>query len=438
MIDRTAPPWNAAPADCTDYDAATWWHMRRQSELAGQDPMPAQSLEEWCARMRASRAADTDRYVSDTVGALATVRLSDVPELRVDWLAEGMIPWGALTQVVGRGGQGKTTFAAHVGARLTRGQPVLPGMSPPAPADVLIVSAEDSIQHVLVPRLRLAGADLERVHVWNLNVRDLVLPDGIDELARHVHITGARLLILDPLAAFLSSKTDTHRDAGIRGVLRPLHVLAERERLAILGILHVNQAQGGDVAVRVSGSGAWINAARSALVFGPPPDTEEGDPRRVVAVAKSNYAPLGTAHELTLKVPPGEEHPTIVYVGSTAVRATDVLGTPSDDEERSSASECSDWLAAELANGERPARDLQSAAESAGFSKKALRMAKERRRVKSRREGFGPGSRVFWSLPQTPIDATGSLRENQGTNGTYDIDDQELQRLQQLAIGGDR
>ena len=373
-----------------------------------------------------------------------TRRFSEVPEQQVRWLADGMIPWGALTQLVGRGGQGKTTFAAHVAARLTRGQPVFPGMDAPPAGNVLIVSSEDSIAHVLVPRLRLAGADLSRVHGWDLNARDLVLPDGIDELEREVRATRARLVILDPLSAFVSARTDTHRDAGIRGVLRPVHVMAEQHALAVLGILHVNQAQGGDVAVRVSGSGAWVNAARSAMVFGPPPDAQEGDARRVVAVAKSNYAPLGDGHEVRLEVPAGESHPTIVYVGTTGVRASDVLGTPSDDESRSAAADCADWLAALLAEGERPAREVQDAAQVADYSPKVLRVARERLRVKVRRDGCGKGSRFMWSLPGASIDAIDALSAvygKQGTNGYSGAPmapaDLDLERWKQLAVDGE-
>lgn len=73
MIDRTKPPWNAAPSDCTDFDEATWYHLRHHSELAGHDPMPRQSLEEWVRRMRASRELDEVRYQIDVareIGAL--------------------------------------------------------------------------------------------------------------------------------------------------------------------------------------------------------------------------------------------------------------------------------------------------------------------------------------------------------------------------------
>ena len=330
----------------------------------------------------------------------ASVRLSEVVERPVDWLADGLIPWGALTQVVGRGGQGKTTFAACIAARLTRGEPICPGMTPPAPSNVLVVSSEDSIEHVLRPRMRIAGANLEMVHAWNLSSRDLVLPDGIADLEREIAATQARLVIFDPLAGFVSARTDTHRDASLRGLLRPLYALAERQRLAILGILHVNQAAGGDVAVRVSGSGAWVNAARSAIVFGPPPDADESDSRRVAALAKSNYAPLGTAYEFVLRVPEGEEHPTLVYVAKSDLKATDVLSGPGDEDERSRATECVEWLAVELDRGPRPKKDITRAAAAANFTAKNLRTARERLKVESRREGFGPGSGAVWALPE--------------------------------------
>lgn len=353
-------------------------------------------------------------------GPARSVRLSDVVERPVAWLADGMIPWGALTQLVGRGGQGKTTFAGHVAARLTRGQPIFPGMSVQDPADVLIVSAEDAIESVLAPRLRIAGADMARVHVWNLTDHDLVLPDAVTELEREIRQVDARLVVIDPLSAFLSARTDSHRDASLRGVLRPLHALAERSGLGILGILHVNQSQGGDVAVRTSGSGAWIHAARSALAFGRPPDADESDPRRIVALAKSNYAPLGVAYEVTLQVPPGEEHPRIAFSGVSSVRAIDVLGEPGDEEARTGAADCAEWLGTCLADGPRPKSDISRDAAAAGFTPKNLRSARERLKVTSQRSGFGPGSAVWWTLPD--IGGTAAPPYAPSPEGTCDAD----------------
>jgi hypothetical protein len=51
QIDRTAWPWHSAPADCTDYDEATWYACRKSSGGV----LPRQDLDTWVQRQRASR-----------------------------------------------------------------------------------------------------------------------------------------------------------------------------------------------------------------------------------------------------------------------------------------------------------------------------------------------------------------------------------------------
>lgn len=60
VADRNIPPWNQAPPDVTDVDAAQWWATRRQTGGA----LPHQTLKEWVARMRAARSADEARYAA--------------------------------------------------------------------------------------------------------------------------------------------------------------------------------------------------------------------------------------------------------------------------------------------------------------------------------------------------------------------------------------
>jgi len=52
-IDRQAWPWQSAPADCVDYDAAVWHATRALGP-----ELPRQSLEEWVTEQRRSRHWD--------------------------------------------------------------------------------------------------------------------------------------------------------------------------------------------------------------------------------------------------------------------------------------------------------------------------------------------------------------------------------------------
>jgi KaiC/GvpD/RAD55 family RecA-like ATPase len=329
------------------------------------------------------------------------VALADVEERSVEWLVDGMIPTSALTLLVGEGGKGKTTLAIHVGARITKGEPVFPGMSCASPADVLVVSAEDSIAHVMRPRARIAGADLTRIHAFELASGDLSFPTDVPWLRDEARDRGAKLVVIDPLSAFVEGRIDTHNDASVRRTLRPLHGMAEELGIAVLVVVHTNKGQGGNVTNRVNGSVGFVNAARSALVFAPDPREPNNSPRRVVAVGKSNYAATDTSFDVVLAVPAGESHPRIEYVGRSSLDAGDLLTGPKEGG-GSVRDGVVEWLRAYLADGSRRAKDLEADAAAVGHSWATVRRAADTLGVVKRREGNGEGAASFWSLALVP------------------------------------
>ncbi len=323
--------------------------------------------------------------------------LANVKEAPIEWLATGLIPLAALTLLVGQGGLGKTTWALDVAARVTRGREVLPSLPTIAAAGVLIVSAEDAVAQVLVPRLRLAGADLTRVHTVDLSEQGLSVPDDVPWLHQQIGELGVKLVVLDPLPAFIGGKIDAHKDASLRSALRPLHAMAESLNVAVLGIAHVNKSAGSDVGQRVSGSAAWVNAARSALVFGPKPGADDTDPARILAVGKSNYGKRGTSHELTLRVPAGEDHPVIAYVGASTVQAHEVLAA-TNGEERSKREEAQAFLLQELDDGDRHrSSDVIGRGQKDGHKIRTLQRAANDLGLEITHDGF---PRItYWRLP---------------------------------------
>ena len=92
----------------------------------------------------------------------------------VSWLWEGRIPLGELTLLAGMGGLGKSILACDRAARLSRGQ--LDGDRRGDPVSVIYMTAEDSWESTLVPRLMAAGANLDRI----MNV-EIPGDDGYEE-----------------------------------------------------------------------------------------------------------------------------------------------------------------------------------------------------------------------------------------------------------------
>lgn len=235
----------------------------------------------------------------------------------IRWLWEERLPFAALSMLAGVPGLGKSTLSARVAAMTTTGE--LAGDVLDAPRDVLMVTAEDHFQSVVLARLIAAGADLQRV--WQMEALQDEHPDqlslpgdvaAIDETCTKRAADGAPvgLIVLDPISALLAASIDSHRDASVRGVLAPLAALAERQGLAVLVVAHLNKGNATELLERVGGSVAFGAAPRSVLAFAADREGDEAD--RVLVHAKSNYGMLAPSLAVTI------ESKTVFPVGSVA------------------------------------------------------------------------------------------------------------------------
>ncbi|MEW6272877.1 MAG: AAA family ATPase [Thermodesulfobacteriota bacterium] len=338
-------------------------------------------------------------------------RMLDVAPENLAWLWQYRLARGKLALLAGEPGVGKSTLAQAIAAAVSVGA-ALPGDVARAPADVVLLSAEESAADTIRPRLERMGADLTRVHVLDgvtddLGVRPLALADA-DDLAVLEGVIAdhrAALVVIDVLQAYLGAGVDMHRANEVRAVLAPLAALAERTGAAILVICHTNKSSSASVTSRVMGSVDIVAAVRCVLLAGHDPEAADDSTRGVVARGKANVPgqPPAIAYELREgALLWGDERPEV-----TAERLLAPRAAPSDDD-RSALSEAIDYLRAELADGERDAGEVQRAAERAGISERTLRRARTSLRVRAARRGYGRGGRWVWALPpiggQTAID----------------------------------
>lgn len=333
---------------------------------------------------------------------------SEIQPRNVEWLWEGRIARGSLTQLVGWPDQGKSTLAIELSARVSRGQ--LAGDLLGAPSDVLIATAEDDPDTTLVPRLLAAGAALERVHFVSIRKDGLegsiTLPDDLAELREAIHGYSISLTIVDPLLAHIPERIDSHKDQAARRALGPLAALAQEEGVAVLGLIHLNKAAGTTIFTRSGASIAFLAAARNALLAGPDPSASQDGPDKVLIHPKHNLSQRAPTlryrlegRELDIKDARGEPIRTsgIAWTGQADdVSDSDVLGGAGQDHgERADASE---FLRTELADGPVGQKAMQTRAEQSGISRSTLRRAKKDLGIVSRKQGMEGG--WVWTLPE--------------------------------------
>jgi len=170
------------------------------------------------------------------------IRMSDVQAESVKWLWEPYIPLGKTTIIHGDPGEGKTHLALALIAALTRGDP-LPMCSEAAPPmNVIYQTAEDGLRDTIKPRLEASGADCSRVFAIDDGDRRLTLLDERVEAA--IRETNARLIVLDPLQAFVGGKMDMNRANKVRPLMKSLGDMARRTGCAVLLVSHINKARG--------------------------------------------------------------------------------------------------------------------------------------------------------------------------------------------------
>ena len=299
------------------------------------------------------------------VETVEIIRMSEVDTQAVEWLWEPYIPFGKVTIVQGNPGEGKTTFALRLAAVCTTGR-TLPNMKPLPPFNVIYQTAEDGLGDTVKPRLMEAAADLDRVLVIDEAKQELSLSD--ERIERAIRQTGARLIILDPIQAYMGEKTDMNRANEVRPMFRRLADVAERTGCAVILIGHLNKAAGGQSAYRGLGSIDFRAAARSVLLIG----RVKREPNvRVIVHDKSSLAPEGKPIAFCLDPETG-----FSWIGEYDITADELLSGAGGNN--ATKTEQAERLILDLlADGkELASEDIVKAAAEAGISERTVQNAK--------------------------------------------------------------
>lgn len=345
---------------------------------------------------------------------------STIRPRRVRWLWNGRVAYGTLALLAGREGLGKSTLAYHLAAEVTRGR--LEGEDLGTPRSVLVCASEDSWEHTIVPRLIAAGADLERVYrveieTYNDMHISLSLPRDFQAVEEAAALIDAGLMILDPLMSVLDSRLDTHKDREIRQALEPLATLADKGRMAIIGLIHHNKSGSTDALQLVMGSKAFAAVARSVHTCIPDPDDDTQN-RRLFATSKNNLGRLDlpvlgftiSSHAVETEDDGTAWTGRLSWTGEVAGSMHEIM-TRTADPERTATAEAADWLHDYLTSrgGESAKTDIEKAGRVAGHAQRTIGRARERLRLEYRSTGFP--RQTFWSLPgatepDKPVDIT--------------------------------
>ena len=313
------------------------------------------------------------------------IRMSDVELTPVEWLWKPYLPFGKLSVLQGNPGEGKTYFAMHLAAACTNGK-LLPNMERIEPFNVIYQTAEDGLGDTVKPRLIEAGADLDRVLVIDDSDVQLTLSD--ERIEKAIVENNARLVIIDPIQAYLGSDVDMNRANEVRPIFMRLGQVAQRTGCAILLIGHLNKAAGMQSLQRGLGSIDIAAAVRSVMFIG---KLKHDPTMRILTHEKSSLAPPGVSLAFSL----GDEG-GFRWFGEYDITADEML-SGIEPQRETKTQQAKDLICTLLAGGKQVlSEDIDKAALERGIPGRTVRDAKRELGDALKSKIVEGRKKVFW------------------------------------------
>ena len=313
------------------------------------------------------------------------IRMSDVELTPVDWLWKPYLPFGKLSVLQGNPGEGKTYFAMHLAAACTNGK-LMPNMERLEPFNVIYQTAEDGLGDTVKPRLIEAGADLDRVLVIDDSDVQLTLSD--ERIEKAIIENNARLVIIDPIQAYLGADVDMNRANEVRPIFMRLGQVAQRTGCAILLIGHLNKAAGMQSLQRGLGSIDIAAAVRSVMFIG---KLKHDPTMRILTHEKSSLAPPGASLAFSL----GDEG-GFRWVGEYDITADEML-SGIEPQRETKTQQAKDLICTLLAGGKQVlSEDIDKAALERGIPGRTVRDAKRELGDALKSKIVEGRKKVFW------------------------------------------
>ena len=315
----------ALPVLATFYtlNKAAWADAKRRATEIGLNPY---DLEQAVRQV----AQTTDAHASEDGSYLEVTTLDTVIPEDAQWFWWPYIPLQALTMVNGDPGIGKGLFTTALASHLSRGAP-LPTQQgdlslPLHPlGDTLFLSVEDDKRVVIRPRIDRCHGDPARIHVIdgrrdNDHVLRAFTFAHMPLLRTAVAQYHPRLVVIDPIHAYIDGKTDTHRSNEVIPLLEALTGLAREFDCALLAINHQGKGsgqQGGKAMMRGLGSVSFTGSARSVLTLEQHPVHAT---QALLCHSKSNLGALGRTQIF------GKDEGAFTWQGVTRLDAETIAG----------------------------------------------------------------------------------------------------------------
>ncbi len=328
---RCTPPWSSKELEHKITEANRHSTLTLGSLLNERTPGNETRTPDLSPRFRLGEASlgelsNNHRATSRPTAKDLLTRLDSVVVQDISWIWPQWLPTGKLAILDGDPGLGKSTMTLDLAARVSH-DGIMPDGQQGTCGNVLLLSAEDDLADTLKPRLLAAGANqsrifaLDRIPCPHDKTRTLEIPGDIPLLDQLLSEAAIRLLIIDPIMAFLVG-VDANKDQSIRQALYQLSCLCQKHQVTILALRHLNKGSGQKAIYRGNSSIAMIGHARTGLLVAQDPSDPEA---RILAVSKCNLAALPSS--LRFRLATDNNVCKIQWLGTSPLGADDLVAT---------------------------------------------------------------------------------------------------------------
>lgn len=219
------------------------------------------------------------------------IAFSDIQIERIDWFWYPYIPLGRITMIGGDPGAGKSFITTALAAGASRGDS-FPGEEADVrePMNTLLLSVEDDPNDTIKPRLQNLHANQKKVFI---SPKDIILDvAGLSSIRDMVRQKKIKLLIIDPIVAFLGAKMDMNKANEVRPLMRGLYHIAKDMNIAVVVVRHNRKVGAGvkEGKAIYSGSGSidFTASVRSELAV-----SEDRNGNKFMNHIKTNSGKMG-------------------------------------------------------------------------------------------------------------------------------------------------
>jgi hypothetical protein len=300
------------------------------------------------------------------------------------------IPARCVTLIQGDPQTGKSTVVRAIAAALSSGLPLPPNGEQHEPMRVLYQNAEDDFASVIVPHLRVLGANMSNFARINEDNAPLFFYD--ERIEEYIERFQPQLVVFDTLQRYAGGKVNLNDLTAVTALFDYLTGLAKRHDCSVIVVSHMNKQ---DTKAEYKGYGSvGIRASvRSTLTSG---KVGEGTGRFGLYHSKSNGIKCGAALEFEIY---GDAE--VRWLGTSKLTEQQILSGKGNNKKKGKYAIARKWLEENLANGNAIwTADISEAMEEHGTSFATAKRVKLDLGI----HHFRRDNKVWWSF-EIPDDA---------------------------------